>query len=235
MLNLNIVNPQLWITTSTSSKVAPGQKVCHPTLRCHNLSTRVFWVLQVTDLFVCSSSVDSLRSKLVNFWSAFFGLDDQDFAQVTHAAETCVTTPCTASIAVTSPLPRKNLPLEQQISIIVQTKYFSISLNLRVSNRIPTFKYNRFSVSPFQISILGPRWDFHVCYTNETHAKVWKRLLPARPTEQRVSSLVEHRNWGSPRCFHISLCHQLLQSLALHAYKIISRNTCLAKGSSIAR
>ena len=118
MLNLNIVNPQLWITTSTSSKVAPGQKVCHPTLRCHNLSTRVFWVLQVTNLFVAAQRLIRFLAVniVVDFWAHFFwiqqGLDDQDFAQVTHATETCVTTPCTASIAITSPLPRKKSSMD---------------------------------------------------------------------------------------------------------------------------
>ena len=74
MLNLNIVNSQLWITTSTSSKVAPGQKVCHRTLRCHNLSTRVFWVLQLTNLFVAAQALIRFLAVniVVDFWSTSF-------------------------------------------------------------------------------------------------------------------------------------------------------------------
>ncbi len=100
-----------------------------------------------------TATVDSSGQNVVDFWNTFFliqqGLDDQDFAQVTHATETCVTTPCTASMVVPSPLPRKKSSIGTTNFKHFQTKYFSILLNLKASNRIPIFKYHCFSISDF--------------------------------------------------------------------------------------
>ena len=80
-----------------------------------------------------------------------------------------------------------NLPLEQQIANISQTKYGRIPAKSKGAQQDPHFQISsNITVSPFQISILGPHW---VRYTNETHVKVWKGLYQQDPLSK------QHQAW----------------------------------------
>ena len=183
------------INSLLSASVAPGQKVCHPTLRCHNLSTRVSgFYKSPTSMLQLKLWLIAVKT-VVDFWSNFFwiqqGLDDQDFAQVTHATETCVTTPCTASTAVTRPLPKKKSAIGTTNCKHFPNKVRPYSRQIQgcptgspLSNII---KHYCFSISDFN------SWASLSSLYKWNSRESLKRALPARPTEQTASSLVEQK------------------------------------------
>lgn len=246
MLNLNIVNSQLWITTSTSSKVAPGQKVCHPTLRCHNLSTRVFWVLQLTNFFVAAQTL--IRFLVVKIG----GLLKHIFLDPTRpgrprlcAGDTCHWNMChhtmhSINSGHQSFAQKEIFHWNNKFQTFFKQSLWVLSLNLRMSNRIPTFKYHSFSISDFN-SWASLRFSCSLYKWNSREKMSEKGCYQQDPLDKssRTNTGIEGVLGAEKDIVIPSATSIAWFTCVQNHFKCIPnlqylRNTCLAKGSRIA-